>query len=545
MSDPAPQPAAVRCALSVLAELLAGGVRHVVLSPGSRSAPLALVLAQAEREGKLTLHVVLDERSAGFRALGLSLADQRPVAIVTTSGTATANLHPAVLEAHHAGVGLVVITADRPATMIDIGANQTTNQIGLFGSAVRDAGLINSSDDHPRAWATTIRRLLAAGAGQRSRDPGPVHLNLRLDAPLVPNGPVDLGSGERKGLDVEVAQPPAGTELPAKAGTVIVAGAGAGEWPAVLAERAGLPLFAEPSSGSRHGPAAISTYRLLLESSMAAAIERVIVFGRPTLSRPVQTLLGSATELIMVSSVPGWIDPAWNVDRVLWGVNEIEPGGEWLDQWKRADGELRSVVDGIAGEWSGLAVAQTVLAAGTGPLVLGSSNPIRDCDLAPIPTVEKNAKRPVFANRGLAGIDGTISTARGIAAALGRPVHALMGDLTFLHDLTGLLTSVGEDPPGLRIVVSNDGGGSIFAGLEQGADEFAADFERVFATGQRADIAFLATGAGATHRRVESVAELSGALEEELRGIEVIEAVLDRADRRVQGNKLRAVARRL
>ena len=544
MSDNDRQPPSVRAASTILAELLAGGVRHVVCSPGSRSAPLALVLAQAERAGKLALHVVLDERSAGFRALGLALANRRPVAILTTSGTATANLHPVVLEAHHAGVPLVVITADRPATMIGIGANQTTNQLGLYGTAVHDEGLINSSDDHPRAWAATMRRLLTAASGQRSRDPGPVHLNLRLAAPLVPSGPVDLGQGERKGLVVELADQPAGTTLPARAGTVIVAGAGAGEWPAILAERAGLPLFAEPSSGCRHGPAAIGTYRLLLESPLAAGIERVIVFGRPTLSRPVQTLLGSTAELIMVSSRPDWIDPAWNVDRVLWGVSDIACGNEWLDRWQLADADLRPVVDEIAGAWSGLAVARTVM-AGPGPLVLGSSNPIRDCDLAPISNIERNAGRPVFANRGLAGIDGTISTARGIAAALGQPTHALMGDLTFLHDLTGLLTSVGEAVPDLRIVVANDCGGSIFAGLEQGADEFSQDFERVFATGQHADLEALARGVGASHLQVRSVDELESALSEPPVGIEVVEAVLERADRRAQSERLREAARRL
>lgn len=540
MTEDPRQPPSVRCALVVLAELLAGGVRHVVCSPGSRSAPLALVLAQAEREGKLALHVVLDERSAGFRALGLSLADRRPVAIVTTSGTATANLHSAVLEAHHAGVALVVITADRPATMIDIGANQTTNQLGLFGRAVRDGALINSADDHPRAWATSLRRLLTAASGQRSRDPGPVHLNLRLATPLVPNGPVELAEGERQGLVVEAAGEPSGTSLPAKPGTVIVAGAGAGKWPATLAQLVGLPLFAEPSSGSRHGPAAIATYRLLLESSLAAGIERVIVFGRPTLSRPVQSLLGSAPELIMVSSNPRWIDPAWNVDQVVWGVSEVSPGAAWLDQWQQADLQLGARVAEIGGDWSGLTVARTVMAAGSGPLVLGSSNPIRDCDLAPIA-----ANRPVFANRGLAGIDGTVSTARGIAAALAQPTLALMGDLTFLHDLTGLLTSGGEASPDLRVVVANDGGGSIFAGLEQGASEYATDFERVFATPQHVDLSALARGVGASYRAVGDGRELEAAISREPRGLEIVEAVLERRNRREQGEELRAAARRL
>ncbi len=534
------QPPSVRCALVILAELLGGGVRHVVCSPGSRSAPLALVMAQAEREGKLTLHVVLDERSAGFRALGLSLADRRPVAVITTSGTAAANLHPAVLEAHHAGVPLVVITADRPATMIDIGANQTTRQVGLFNAAIRDEALINSADDHPRSWATTLRRLLVAAAGVRSRDPGPVHLNLRLAAPLVPHGPVNLASPQHDTLAVEAAIGPAETTLPAAPGTVLIAGAGAGTWPAMLAERAGLPLFAEPSSGSRHGPAAIATYRLLLESSLAADIERVIVFGRPTLSRPVQSLLGSAPELIMVSTSPRWIDPGWNADRVLWGVSEIAAGGEWLGQWQQADLVVGARVAEIAGPWGGLTIARTVMAAGLGPVVLGSSNPIRDCDLAPIGT-----RRAIFANRGLAGIDGSISTARGVALATAEPTHALLGDLTFLHDLTGLLTTRGERPPDLRIVVANDSGGSIFAGLEQGAAAFSADFERVFATPQQADLRHLAEGVGASYRAVRDTAELGAALADPPGGIEVVDARIERGDRREQGEELRAAARRL
>jgi 2-succinyl-5-enolpyruvyl-6-hydroxy-3-cyclohexene-1-carboxylate synthase len=568
-------PPAVAAAREIVAGLVADGVRDVVVSPGSRSAALAYAAAAADAQGLLTLHVRIDERSAAFLALGLSRGSQTgeggpaPVAVVTTSGTAAANLHPAVLEAHHSGAPLVLLTADRPHELRGTGANQTTDQVGLYGGAVRLSADVPAPDGRPgelRDVRSLLARALSAARGTRSRQPGPVHLNVAFREPLVP--PASLGALPVAALP---NQPSPGRTLVAGAlddvgpwpldpspATVVVAGDGAGEEARLLAEARGWPLLAEASSGAAAGAHAIAAHRLVL-GALGDAVERVVVLGRPTLSRPVQRLLGrDDVEVIVIAPGGGpWPDAARNARAVLPGVPRdwwTGPAGEraWLDAWQGAGEAARKVVaDRVQGHGptTPLAVAAAVAdASGPGDmLVIGSSNPVRDLDLV----VDWDSSPRVLANRGLAGIDGMLSTATGVALAAartGRRTRALVGDLTFLHDVGGLLRGPHEPAADLQVVVVNDDGGSIFATLEYGAlaedaPETASAFERVFSTPHGADLGRICAGYGVGHRLVTDVAALRAELARVTRGVEVVEVRVDRAGRRAEGVALAEAVR--
>ncbi len=538
---------ATTCARVIIGELISRGVRDVVLAPGARSAPLAYECLEADRIGLLRLHVRIDERTAGFLALGLAKGSGAPVAVLTTSGTATANLHPAVLEAWHAHVPLIVITASRPRSVINTGSNQTTDQDQLFGRQVRGfAALSDEVLDH-RTWRFEIARIVTAATGSRTRTPGPVQLNVEFSEPLVP---------------AESAWPPPAPELtitssdaPAEpmvlsdgAQTVIVAGdcrpdIGAGV--ADLAAEAAVPLFAEPSSNARCGEAALSTYRLLLSSTLAEEIERVVVFGRPTLSRPVTQLLSrDDIELVVVSAYADWIDPGRAASLVTDAVRLPDPRDRgWLEAWRDADRVVRVRLDALLAAqpyFTGPGLAAAVWSALDADDVLfaGSSSPIRDLDLAPV-----NPAPPlVYANRGLSGIDGNVSTAAGLALALERPTHALIGDLTALHDATGLVIGREEPRPDLRLVVANDDGGSIFATLEQGLPAHMGAFERLFGTPVGVQFEALATAAAIGYRRVQTADELAEVLAEPPVGVELVDAVIDRAHRRTLDREITALA---
>ena len=533
-TDPSPATVLARW---VVDQLVARGVAHVVLCPGSRNAPLSFALAADPR---LTLHTRIDERTAAFLALGIAKGSHQPAAVVTTSGTATANLHPAVLEAAHAGVTLVAVTADRPARLRGTGANQTTDQVRLFGQAAGFADLVAPDADLlDAAWMPG----------------GPVHLNCQLDDPLLPSGlrppaapapvPIPLpntlpNARRREGEPVRIASGPR---------TVVIAGDDAGPPARQLAERAHWPLLAEPSSGSRTGHNPIRTYRLLLGTSLGERVERAVVYGHPTLSRPVMRLLSrSDVEVVSVPAPGRWPARPFPVDAEHEAVSADPEDDAWLDEWRTADRALSARIDAFVGEQPGLTpydVAQVVNAANPpgGLLFVGASNPIRDLDLmaSAHPVGER---RMVMANRGLAGIDGTVSTAIGVALARPESTRAIayLGDVTFLHDSTALLLGPREQRPDLTIVVANDDGGSIFATLEQGAPEFADSYEQLFGTPHGTDLAALCAATRTPHWRVTDRAELAHALASPAGGIEVVEAVVRRDNRRELDEAIRALA---
>lgn len=518
-------------ARAVVDALLDAGLRHAVLAPGSRNAPLAFALLDADRAGALTLHTRVDERTAGFLGLGMARAGRAPVAVVTTSGTAAAELHPALLEAAHTGVRLVAVTADRPARLRGTIANQTTDQVGLYGAAVPSYD-VSVPDDLPAFDAH-----------------GPVHLNVQLDEPLVPEdswSPAPREALARRGPQMWRDPSP----LPSGPRTVVVAGDDAGPAARVLAENARWPLLAEPSSGSRNGTNPIRTYRLLLGTELADRIERVVVVGTPSLSRPVQQLLAREdVEVVSVRPRGWWAGRPHPVAAEYDGVTAEPDDPGWLEEWLAADADVAARLDALVTggpELTPYDVAAVVNAAvpADGLLVVGASNPIRDLDLMARP-YGVGERRMVLANRGLAGIDGTLSTA--IGAAIARPhsarTIAYVGDVTFLHDANALLLGPDERRPDVTIVVANDDGGSIFATLEQGAERYAPAYERLFGTPHGVDLAALCAATRTPHWRVTGRGELEHALASPNGGIEVVEAVVRRDNRRATDQAIRALVR--
>jgi 2-succinyl-5-enolpyruvyl-6-hydroxy-3-cyclohexene-1-carboxylate synthase len=514
-------------------ELLRGGVTDAVVAPGSRSAPVALALAAAERSGRLTLHVRVDERTAAFLALGLARGSGRPVPVLTTSGTATAHLHAAVLEADASGVPLLVLTADRPPELRATGANQTIDQPGLYGGAVRftaDVGVPEDgrAEQQNRYWRALVARALLVARGAVSGDPGPVQLNLAFREPLLPDGaavPEGAWAGRADGGPWTAGRPgtPGPAPLPAgPARTVVVAGdapPALGRAAAELARRQGWPVVAEPSSGA-WGSGLRGGSLLLGAAGWLAAHrpERVLVVGRPTLSRPVSALL--ADPAVRVEVVPAgsrWADAG----RSASAVGGLPAAGgptdpAWAVAWTAAAGRIGAAVDTVltGAPRTAARLARDVVAAAPpgGLVVLGSSTPVRDVDRLAVPRGDLT----VLANRGVAGIDGTVSTAAGAALAHrragGGPAVALMGDLTFLHDLTGLLLGDREPAPDLTVVVPDNDGGGIFAQLEPGRPQYAADYDRVFGTPHGRDLTALARALGWAAEAVPDPADLPAAL---------------------------------
>src|SRR4051812_15695846 len=575
-------------ALHVLQQLWLGGVRDVVLAPGSRSAPFALALDAADRRGDLRLHVRVDERSAGFLALGLATGSRRPVVVVTTSGTAVGNLLPSVMEAHHTGRRVVVVSADRPDRLRGTGANQTTDQAGIFGA------FAPCDDVTAEISADVLDELVAQACSRR----GPTQLNVQLDGDLLPpdadpdtwwqppagvdcNDPAADGSARRSeptdrshpameaaqwragepGRDPSVALRTDGEALPLGPRTVVVAGDDAGPAARLLAESAGWPLVAEPTSGARIGRQALRTGRLLLTTDLRGDVERVVVIGHPTLSRPVTSLISDpGLEVLSVRGRDGVATDPGRVARVLDVVPRVEAADDpaWFGAWRDADDRLAGLIDAgvLAREdessrapsgrgLSALAVAAVVGAAVAAhtTLVVGSSNAVRDLDVmaTPWPPLEH---RLVVGNRGLAGIDGMVSTAIGVA--LGRPQAArsiaYLGDLTFLHDTNGLLTGRGQRRPDLTFVVLSDDGGAIFSTLEQGDRRYASAFERVFATPHGTDLEALCAAHHTAYECVDDLGRLAAALAESASGMRVLEVRVSRAERRDEAAWLRELA---
>lgn len=526
-------------AVALLREFVRRGVRDVVLSPGSRSQALALAAAEFERVGALRLRVRIDERVAGFVALGLAVESGRPVVIVTTSGTAVANLHPAVLEAHHSGVPLIVVTADRPDSLRGIGSNQTTEQPGIFGAAVSrtwDVAAPVGDPGEPELAADLVRDALAVARG-------PVHLNLAFAEPL--SSPFTLDAASSPSIEPSLTETvpaavghPSGAPVALDAGggripTVVVAGTGAGERAEEVARALGAPLLAEVSSGAHFGPNLVVSYRdLLHDPEFGGAVRRVVVFGHPTLSREVPALIQrDDVETIVVRhrSAEDY-NPGRRVTAFVDAVDVVgDPAPtSWARRWVAASRALITDAD-VAPDVSAPAGAhaRAELAAVRAPvtrralaeavwratwphdrLILGASRLIREVD-----KVAPGKRIRVHANRGLAGIDGTIAT--GIGIALANPdsgtTRVLLGDLAFLHDAGALQFGVGEQRPRVQVIVGNDGGGTIFDVLEV-AQSAGPSFERVLYTPQQAPVEALAAAYGWEYRRADTRGSLDQAL---------------------------------
>ena len=505
-------------AAHLLAAFAGAGCDQIFLAPGARSQALAIAAGQLADADLADLYVRLDERSMAFTALGSSLASGNPSLIITTSGTAVANLHPAVLEAHHSGVPLILLTADRPHELREVGANQTTKQVGLFDEAVRvvfDVEAPTLEDDGvdgvPLLVSTAIRAALGLGGSR----PGPVQINLAFREPLSADSPnaaelkVDVPTGEAAEPELEFAI------LDGSVPTVVVAGAGAEAGAVELAEAYGLPVFAEPSSCARFGENAILVYPFLLADNqeLASRIGRVIVFGKPTLSRSVMRMFfNEHIEVVVVRNRKmGLFDVSRRASMFVDDVTfDVDVEGEWLEAWRVADQRLRLSAP-VSETLSRREIVEQVWAA-TGPgenLVLGASRMIREAEVwAPAKNIN------VYANRGLAGIDGTVATATGIALATREQTRALLGDLTLLHDASSLVIDPLDGAVNLQLVVVNDQGGSIFETLEPAKVLSEESFNRLFRTPQAVNIATLAVAYGWLHIPVFTEAQLQAALEQ-------------------------------
>lgn len=514
-------------ARTLVDELVRNGVTDAVLAPGSRSAPLAFALHEAD----VRLHVRIDERSAGFLALGLAKASGRPVPVVTTSGTAAVNLHPAVVESSYAGVPLLVLTADRPPELRGSGANQTIDQLKLYGDSVRLFVEVGAAETGMEGyWRGLVCRAIACAAGDLGTPPGPVHLNVAFREPLVPDGDgVPDGRPDRAPWTARVRPAPASVadDLPDR--TLVVMGDGADRSALALAEARGWPVVAEPSSGAT-GPNVVDCGELVV-AAREELPDRMLVVGRPTLSRAIGRLI-ARTPSDVVAAHGTWTDAHHRADRVLPAVPRLGAAGSgWAEEWLAAGRRAREAVTPLLQDLSEPSVAVTAAAA-AGPLVVGSSKPVRDLFLAP-------ARDRVLANRGAAGIDGVVSTAVGAALAWGEHTVALLGDLTLLHDANGLLLGPEEPRPDLTVVVTNNDGGAIFGLLEQGAPEHARAFERVFGTPHGADLEALAAASGTPYTRVASLEELRKAIEPSS-GISLVEVRTDRHEAVALDRRLRA-----
>jgi 2-succinyl-5-enolpyruvyl-6-hydroxy-3-cyclohexene-1-carboxylate synthase len=545
-------------AAAVVDEWRRAGVLDVSVAPGSRNAPLTLALAGQE---DLRVHVHVDERSAAFFALGCAQGSGRPAVVCCTSGTATAHLHAAVLEASHAGVPLIVCTADRPPELRDTGAGQTIDQVGLYGGALRWACDVDAPADRPGVgalWRSIAARSVAAATGPPA---GPVHLNVAFRDPLAPTGeplvdapgrdderPWTATAPRQRRLD-EAAVQELAVEVRAAWRGVLVVGPGAGVSAPVVerfAAAAGWPVLADPLSGLRQGDHACATYDALLRDERFAASHRpdlVLRIGRPPTSAVMSGWLADVRKLWLVDPDDRWLDPARTASDRLpadatplladlrRALGDAAAPRSWRDDWVDADRRARRAIDAqLAGSeepFEGRIARDVVAALPDGAsLVVASSMPVRDVDSF----AEPRAGLRFFANRGVNGIDGFVSTTLGVAATTAGPTVGLVGDLSFLHDANGLLGARSRHVDVTFVVVDNDGGG-IFSFLPYAAAVAPPTFEQVLATPPRVDVAAVAAAHGVPVTEVEQASALVPALARALSagGVRVVRVRTDRA----------------
>ena len=549
-----------RAILSALDDL---GLTHVLYCPGSRSAPFAYALESGAFGGHAM--PVLDERGAGFAAVGLARTGALP-AVIVTSGTAVAELTPAVLEASHARLPLLVISADRPGELRGVGASQATFQSGLFGVHAR--ACVDLEPQEPsRALVGQLSRAVAAACGAPTGTPGPVQINVAFRDPLTPQSRASGAAGDSQDEAMASFVPRPTRVQPtnaaperwedvvgaARAG-LIVAGEGASPLAAQWSRASGFPLLAEPASGAWAGGGVTPYEQAIVSSPLAGEVDTVVVTGRPTLSRPIHALLARPdVRVVVVDAHAPWVDISGNASVVVPAlVAPLRPtcGAEWAARVRAAADEVGLRIDALLAAGSGrtmLSLARAVASATRGPLVLGASNPVRAFDLA----VESLAGRPVFSNRGQAGIDGTIATAVGIAAGLGSAriatpdrageprddargraqasrVTAVMGDLTLCHDASSLAIAAATGAE-LDIIVADDEGGGIFATLEHGNAATPEAYDRWFGVAQHVNYEALAAAYGVGFARAATPSELAAVLADPPAGPRLIHAPVERA----------------
>lgn len=497
---------ATQLARVLVKQILEAGVSDVVISPGSRNAPLSLAFYQASKRGLINLHVRIDERTAAFFALGIAKASGRPVPIVCTSGTAVANYHPAVLEASHTNLPLLVMTADRPASLRRTGANQTTEQARIFGRAVRYFADISGS-----AYPMELPF--------HSLQSGPVHLNIQFEEPLI-------GDNDESWLEnLSINSPKvfnrkgAGTFYTKSTRGVLVIGHDRGglsvEAVKDFSRALGWPIVAEDPLTFEQAISHASIFLTSRTISEELTPDTVVVIGRTTLSRSINAFIKTARKEIVIDPRIATVDSDRLASQKYLQLPELQVSSidsDYLQKWQKYSQRTAKLVSEIS-QWSEALIAREIasgLSDGTS-LFISSSRPIRD--LEGFATARTGIE--TFANRGLAGIDGNISTALGIASMRSATV-AVLGDLGFLHDLTGLIH---QEKINLKIFVINNDGGGIFSTLPQRG---VAGFEEVFGTPHGKDLSDIARAIGVPAKTISSLSELRNELNVAVDGVSVV-----------------------
>jgi len=510
-------------ARTIVRQILEAGITDVVISPGSRNAPLSIAFSQAAARNLITLHTRIDERTAAFFALGIAKASKRAVPVICTSGTAAANYHPAILEASHSNLPLLVITADRPANLRRTGANQTTEQARIFGKAVRYFADVSGAAYPMELPFNSLRT-------------GPVHLNIQFSEPLSPDDDTDWLATIKKREPLVLSEKSAGTFYTKSTRGILVIGhdrAGFSvEEVGKFAEDLGWPILAEDPLSF---PDAISHASIFLTSQSITdelAPDTVVVIGRTTLSRPINRIISMARKSIVIDPRMLTVDSDRSADQKFTSLPICEKSvidTEYLARWVKYGERAAKMVCEIK-DWSEQVLAREFsanLPTGT-TLFISSSRPIRDIEGFSTPRTGIET----FANRGLAGIDGNISTALGIASQRKSTV-ALLGDLSFLHDITGLIH---HEQINLKIYVVDNNGGGIFSTLShRGVD----GFEEVFGTPHNLDLQKIAAAFGIATNRVSNHSELKADLAKLVNGLSI--TVIEVPNREKNADNLAAI----
>jgi 2-succinyl-5-enolpyruvyl-6-hydroxy-3-cyclohexene-1-carboxylate synthase len=518
---------ATQLARVIIRQILEAGITDAVISPGSRNAPLSLALIAAEKRGLIKLHIRIDERTAAFYALGLAKASGRPVPVICTSGTAVANYHPAVLEASHSNIPLFVITADRPAELRRTGANQTTEQARIFGKAVR-----YFSDVSGGAYPLELPL--------NALQTGPVHINVQFEEPL-------LSDDNDAWLDGLKVNPPkvfdrrkAGTLASKSTRGLLVIGHDRGGLSvsavSEFIEALGWPVISEDPLTFSRANAHASLFLTSTTIAKDLTPDTVVVIGRTTLSRSINALIKSARYSFVIDPRLATVDSDRLADKKFTDLPElyVAPADpEWIAKWQKYSERSAKVVKDLS-KWSEPLIAREIAAnlPSETALFIASSRPIRDLEAF----ASTRSGVTTYANRGLAGIDGNISTATGIAKHHGSAV-AVLGDLAFLHDLTGLIHN---DQVNLKIYVVNNDGGGIFSTLPQRG---VTGFEQVFGTPHGLDPAAIAVAMGISAKTIDNTTDLVKDLTTPIKGLSVV--VLNAPNREANADLIKELSEKM
>ncbi len=526
MTSNAMTPNATVLARAIVQSCLDSGVENVVIAPGSRNAPLSWAFAQAEKAGLVKIQVRIDERDAGFLALGIAKATKKPVPVVVTSGSAVANLMPAIVEAFHSAVPVIVISADRPESVRGKSAPQTINQFGMFGTFVKTQIDVASE-------STEISEVGNAIYLSMTSRPGPVQVNVQFEPPLMP---------EMENMDWQPVTPSLRTipkvecdhkRIEVSPRGIFLIGDNSDiesvEEINLISQEIGWPILWEPTANAHMFENSISHGVVLLQSGLAPKVDVVVTLGTVGLSRAVLGLLKSVPIHLAIHSAtsgPDLPDPVSSAHEIFECVPKLETtiDPNWLSQWQLLDSNASTAISATLAldTLSGPSAAQFVwqLAGNDDQLFVAASWPVRHLEAY---ATKRNGLQ-VFGNRGANGIDGLISTAIGIGIGTGNRTVLLMGDVAFLHDLGGLNLGEGQEQPNLTVVVLDNNGSGIFSQLEQGADLYQEHYEKVFGTPHGKDLWVIAESLGIPAKQVSTKTELKFALAsfEKTPGIKVI-----------------------